>query len=209
MSYFSWPRITVITPSYNQAAFLELTIRSVLDQQYPNLQYGVVDGNSTDGSIAIIERYRSQLDFAIIEDDNGQVEAINKGLNRADGEIVCYLNSDDTLLPDSLYQVGRYFADYLDHDWLIGDCALIDADSNLLRHLSAHAATSLAHILIRKDALHLPQPSIFWRRKLLDRFGLFNPDYHFAFDFDMWCRFLSGNVAMYQLDEELASYRIH
>ena len=122
------PRISVITPSYNQAAFLEATIRSVLDQQYPNLQYGVVDGRSTDGSADIIDRYRGDLDFAIIEPDRGQVDALNKGMRRADGDIVCFLNSDDTFLPGALQTIGAYFRDHPRCDWAMGHCIFIDAD---------------------------------------------------------------------------------
>ncbi|RYD47773.1 MAG: glycosyltransferase, partial [Verrucomicrobiaceae bacterium] len=99
----AWPRITVITPSYNQGCFIEETLQSVLNQGYPNLQYIVVDGNSTDETREVLERYRDRLDHLIIESDNGQTEAINKGLRLADGELVAWLNSDDMYAPGTLH----------------------------------------------------------------------------------------------------------
>lgn len=203
------PRISVVTPSYNQADFLDATIRSVLDQRYPNLQYGIVDGNSSDGSTGIIQTFRGQLDFAIIEPDRGQVDALNKGLRRADGEIICFINSDDTLLPGCLHTVGRYFAEHPGADWLIGDCVMIDTAGRRLEACRATDVDDLAHALVRDKPFNMPQPSIFWRRSLLDRFGLFREELEYCFDFEMWCRFLLGGVKLHRIDAELATYRLH
>lgn len=205
----SLPRITVITPSFNQAAFLEETINSVLDQGYPNLQYGVIDGGSTDGSAEIIERYRDRLDFAVIEPDRGQVDALNKGLRLADGEVVCFINSDDTLIPGCLHTVGRFFAEHRDARWLIGDCVMIDADSKQLSVEHSTEVHDLAHALIRDKRFQMPQPSIFWKRSLLDEHGLFREELEYCFDFEMWCRFLVAGVRLHKIDDELATYRLH
>jgi len=211
-----WPRITVITPSYQQADFLQATIASVLDQDYPNLQYGVVDGASTDGSDAIIERYRDRLDFAIIEPDDGQTHAINKGMRRADGDILCYLNSDDTLMPGALRTVGAYFREHPECQWLMGDCVFIDAGGALCRdpefgheRMVATEVDSLAHALIRDERFCMPQPSIFWRRGLTDRLGLFDETLQYTFDYEMWCRFLADGQQLHVIHDALSTYRLH
>jgi len=210
------PRITIVTPSFNQAAFLEATIRSVLDQRYPNLQFGVVDGGSTDGSRLIIERYQDQLDFAIIEPDDGQVDAINKGLALADGEVVGFLNSDDTLEPGALRTVGEFFRDHPEETWCAGHCRFTDADGQTPRDMPteqlmmrATPIETLSHILLRDKPVVLPQPSIFWRRGLTDRLGAFRTDLHFAFDFDMWCRFLAAGHHLTVINRVLSTYRLH
>jgi len=212
----SWPRITVVTPSYQQADFLEATLRSVLEQDYPNLQYGVVDGGSTDGSADIIERYRGRLDFAIIEPDDGQTHAINKGLRLADGDIVCYLNSDDTFMPGALHTVGRFFRDHPDEHWLMGDCLFIDSggafcsDPEFGRsRMVATALEGLSHALIRDRDFCMPQPSIFWRRSLTDRLGLFDETLQYTFDYEMWCRFLADGHTPTVIHEALSTYRLH
>src|SRR5579862_8824120 len=107
---FPWPRITVVTPSFQQGRFLEETIRSVLGQGYPNLDYIVIDGGSTDQSVEIIQKYAAQLSYWVSEPDHGQANAVNKGFQRSTGEILGWLNSDDLLLPGALFTIGRAFA---------------------------------------------------------------------------------------------------
>lgn len=122
------PKISVITPSYNQAQFVEATLQSVLDQNYPNLEYIVIDGGSTDGSAEIIERYADQLTYWVSEKDSGQSQAINKGLRRATGDILCWLNSDDTFLPGTLAFVAEQLADGSGTSAIVGDCAVVYLD---------------------------------------------------------------------------------
>lgn len=210
------PRITVVTPSYNQAAFLEATIRSVLDQDYPNLQYGVVDGASTDGSADIIERYRDRLDFAIIEPDRGQVDALNKGLAKADGEIVCFLNSDDTFLPGALRAVGEHFRDHPAESWAMGHCVFIDGHGRRVAddewggdRMTATAIDGLAHALLRHKPFVMPQPSIFWKRSLYAEHGPFDESLEYTFDYEMWCRYLAAGHRPAIIDRELSTYRLH
>ena len=203
------PRITVITPSYNQAQFLERTIQSVLNQNYPNLQYAVIDGNSTDHSSEIIKKYADKLDFHIIESDRGQVDAINKGLTRATGDILCYINSDDTLLPSSLHTVGNHFLNNPSSNWVIGNCLEIDAHDNVIGRLDTTPVSSLAHALTRNERLEIPQPAIFWRKSLSDSLGLFSENYNFAFDYDLWCRFLAAGYKLEKINADLATYRYH
>jgi glycosyltransferase involved in cell wall biosynthesis len=204
-----WPRISLVTPSLNQGRFLERTIASVLEQDYPNLQYGVVDGGSTDGSIEIIERHRDRLDFVVIEPDHGQSDAINKGLRRADGHILGWLNSDDTLLPDALLSVGRHFHDRPQSDWLVGGCCRIDDKGDVLGLMLPEGRFTLAGALLRREKFDIPQPATFWRRWLTDRVGLIDSTLDYCMDFDLWCRFLAVGVKPTVIGDVLATYRLH
>lgn len=203
------PRITIITPSFNQAAFLEHTIRSVLLQSYPNLEFGIIDGGSTDGSIDIIRRYERELDFVVIEKDRGQSEAINKGLRRADGAIVGWLNSDDTLLPGALWRVGAHFHNTPACNWLVGCCRAIDAQGRGGERLTPKGTFTLAGALIRRGGFEVPQPATFFRRELIERLGLLDETLHHCMDFELWCRFLAAGVTPALTDAELATYRFH
>jgi len=203
------PRITLVTPSFNQAAFLERTIRSVLQQGYPNLEYGIVDGGSTDGSRWIIRQYRRHLDFAIIEPDRGQSDAINKGLRRATGDVVAWLNSDDELQAETLWSVGRHFARHGDCRWLLGHGIETDAEGRPLRDLKAEGDFTLRGALLREQTFNIVQPAAFWRRELHDRLGYLDTDLHFCMDFDLWCRFLADGVRPQVIHEPLATYRLH
>src|ERR1051326_2842776 len=124
------PRITVITPSFNQAEFLAQTITSVLGQKYPNIEYMVIDGGSTDGSVDIIRRYEKDLAYWVSEKDRGQTHAINKGLRRATGEIIAYLNSDDYYLPSAFDRVAAHFRAHPDVDLIHGRCRTVDVGGN-------------------------------------------------------------------------------
>lgn len=205
------PRITLITPSYNQAAFLEATLRSVLDQGYPNLQYGVIDGGSTDGSRAVLERYRGRLDFLVVEPDRGQTEAINKGLRRADGDVVGWLCSDDLLLPGALRAVGEAFA----HDprtmWAAGGVRMIAASGVSLEAQRPRGDFTLSGVLRRGPdrPFELPQPGVFWRRGLHETLGLLREDLHYCMDFEWWLRLLRAGQRPTLIDGELAAYRLH
>lgn len=204
------PKITVITPSYNQGQFLEATIQSVLDQHYPNLQYGIVDGGSTDNSIDIIKKYENKFDFTIIEKDNGQADALNKGFAKADGELICFLNSDDTFPTGTLNYVGRHFMEDPNLNWLVGHTRYIDADNNPGDLLKCDGGDwSLAGALMRKKNFCLPQPSVFWRRKLTTHAGKFDTDLHYCFDYDMWCRFIHNGHKPQLVDKSLSNYRLH
>jgi glycosyltransferase involved in cell wall biosynthesis len=205
------PRITIITPSFNQADYLEETINSVLGQGYPNLQYGVVDGGSTDGSVKIIERYRHRLDFAIVEKDDGQTEAINKGLTRADGEIVGWLCSDDTLLPGALEKIGGHFAMHLGDDWVAGGCRVIDPAGEVTDTVSPRGDFTLPGVLLRgaDRPFNLPQPGVFWRRSLHDLLGPLDESLHYCMDFEFWLRLIESGRRPTLLDTALATYRLH
>ncbi len=203
------PRISIVTPSFNQARFLEQTIRSVLEQDYADLQYGVVDGGSTDGSIEIIEKYRDQLAYVHVGPDTGQSQAINRGLARADGDVVGWLNSDDTLLPGALDAVATHFEHHPADNWLIGACRALDEHGRHGRVIQPQGEFTLYGALRRRVPFNVPQPGTFWRRALIEEVGALDEAMHHCMDFDLWCRFLAAGHRPSLVDHELATYRFH
>lgn len=179
-------RITIITCSYQQASYLGYTLRSVIDQRYPNLEYLVIDGGSTDGSAEVIEGYAKHLAYSVSERDNGQSEALNKGFQRSTGEIVGWLCSDDLLLPGSLERVAAYFDAHPGVDAVYGNALLIDASGAPLR---AKREMGFSPFTILYDHNYIPQPSMFWRRRLMDRVGALDQSLHLSMDADYWLRF--------------------
>ena len=177
-----FPLVSIITPSYNQARFLEATLRSVLGQDYPNMEYLVVDGASTDGSIEIIQRYADRLAWWVSEKDSGQSEAINKGFQRARGEFVGWLNSDDINLPGAVTAVVKVFQSNPQAGLVYGDAQAIDADGkpfNLMRARQYTPADLMAFNIIC-------QPAAFMRRSVLEEAGYLNPAYQLLMDNLLW-----------------------
>jgi glycosyltransferase involved in cell wall biosynthesis len=183
----SWPRISVVTPSFNQAEFLEQTIRSVLLQGYPELEYIVVDGGSTDGSIAIIKRYADRLAYWVSEPDRGQSHAINKGLRRATGSVLGWLNSDDYYVPSALRTVGETLADGSETFALVGHCRRVYADGSGANLLEGRFESRFRMLQFWKG-YRMPQSSVFWRREVLERVGFLDESQDYIMDFDYWAR---------------------
>lgn len=200
------PRISVITPSYNQGHFLEQTIQSVLSQDYPNLEYIVVDGGSKDDSVEIINRYKGRLAWWVSEKDKGQTHAINKGLQHATGEILTYLNSDDLLLPRSLDRVCAYFSSHPDSDFLYGDASIVDAAGH--EQLLCRTLPFNRHLVVYGRSI-ICQPASFFRRSLLDRIGLFDESLFFCMDIDFWVRAVLGGAKFQHVYECFAAARFH
>lgn len=178
--------ISLVTCSYQQGAFIEATMRSVLDQHYPALEYMVIDGSSSDGTVDIIRRYADRLSYWVSEPDRGQSDALIKGFARARGEIQGWLCSDDLLLPGALESVGRYFATHPEVEALYGDALWIDAAGN---HLRTKKESGFHRLAFMFDHNYIPQPSMFWRRSLYEKVGGLDPEFHLAMDFDLWERF--------------------
>jgi glycosyltransferase involved in cell wall biosynthesis len=173
-------------PTLNQAKYIEQAIQSILSQGYENLEYLVFDGGSTDGTVEIIRRYEDRLQWWS-EKDRGQADAINKGLRRATGEIVGYLNSDDTLEPGSLNKVANYFMENPEIDLVYGEGYLMNEDgSGKHRFPATEAQFDLWRLIHVWD--FILQQSTFWRRRLHDRIGYFNASLHFGLDWDYWIR---------------------
>ena len=202
------PRITVITPSYNQAEFLERTIRGVLDQGYENLEYMVIDGGSTDGSVGIIRRYEDRLAYWTSERDRGQTDAINKGLDRATGGVVAFLNSDDMYAPGALHRAAELMSGPDAARWLVGVCRTIDADDRLTGAFEPRMPESFAKYLMHTSGM-IPQPSSFWSTDLFRRHGRFDLGLHYCFDYEFNCRLLASGETPRIIDEPLASFRVH
>src|SRR5690349_21472344 len=178
------PLVSIITPSYNQALYLEQTIQSVLGQDYPRIEYIVVDGASTDNSFEIIKKYNDRLAYWISEKDSGQAEAINKGFARANGEILGWLNSDDYYLPDTLSEVVRCFAENPEVVMAYGDMLAVDGDGRTLNVLK-YKQLSLQDLLCFQI---IGQPSVFFRRSALEKTGLLDTSFHFMLDHHLWIR---------------------
>lgn len=178
--------ISVVTPSYNQAEFLEATLRSVLDQGYPRLEYIVIDGGSTDGSPAILDRYRDRLSYAVSEPDAGQTDALIKGFARASGDILAWLNSDDTYEPNTLWEVAAHFAARPRDRFIYGDAIWMDRRGRTIR---PKKELPFNRFIWLYDYNYIPQPSAFWRRDLYRQVGGLDPAMQLAMDADLWMRF--------------------
>ncbi len=203
------PRISVITVCLNQSRFLEETLRSVLDQEYPNLEYLVVDGGSQDGSVDIIRRYEAQLDWWVSEPDNGQSDAINKGFAHATGSVVAFLNGDDLYLPGALQVVAEEFAAE-GFDLLAGACRYIDAGGATVGRVKHYPRTRADFMDLRTyEFSYLTQPEVFLSAELVSRLGPLRSDMHFAFDYEYWVRAASRGAVVRHTERELACFRRH
>ncbi len=200
------PKITVVTPSYNQAQFLEQTILSVIGQQYPNLEYILMDGGSNDGSIDIIKKYEQHFTYWQSQKDNGQGSAINAGFAKATGDILCWLNSDDLYMPGTLLKIGRMFRDINEPTIIFGNCLHFHENGSKTRGSDVNDAFNNLTLELCDFII---QPSSFWNRMTWEQNGTINEDLHFTFDWDWFIRAKKGNVRFTPINEYLSLYRIH
>lgn len=200
-----WPRITIVTPSYNQGSFIEETLRSVLLQGYPNLEYFVMDGGSTDGSVEIIRKYEKWLTHWTSEKDRGQSHAINKGFERATGEIIGWLNSDDLLERGALEAVGRAFAENKNLDILFGSCRYFQEGEN--QSLVKEVSPDPFRDICISNPIH--QPSTFWTRRLMSKAGTVCEDLQYAMDWELWNRFALVKPNSGVIPDCLSAFRFH
>ena len=199
-----WPRVSIVTPSYNQGRFIEETIRSVLLQGYPDLEYMVVDGGSTDESVQIIRKYAPWLAFWVSEKDNGQSHAINKGWRRAQGDIIAYLNSDDRLEVGALRWVAETFLAQPGLAVVYGDRNMVNGKGQLIRQLTSWPYDRAQ--LMLADYIH--QASTFVRRCALEQVGLIDESFHMCMDYDYWVRLAMAGLQMTYLPRPLSSTRL-
>ncbi|HEX5102504.1 MAG TPA: glycosyltransferase [Pirellulaceae bacterium] len=199
------PLISIVTPNLNQGAFLEATLRSVLDQDYPRLEYIVQDGGSSDHSVEVIHRYAPRLKRWASESDQGQADAINRGMQHASGDILAYLNSDDLLMPGSLAYIARYFAEHPSVDIVYGHRVLIDEQGDEIGRwvLPPHDESVLPL------ADYIPQETMFWRRSAWERVGArLDETFQFAMDWDLILRFRAAGLKFVRLPRFIGAFRI-
>jgi len=199
------PLVSIVTPSFNQAQFLEETICSVLDQDYPNIEYIIMDGGSTDSSLEIIKKYQSKLAGWVSEPDRGQTDAINKGFERASGEILAWINSDDTYQPGAVSEAVEYFKSHTGTGLVYGDANLIDEEGKIIGKFPARQTD---YPRLRRGYVHIPQQSSFFSGDIWKRVGPLDPSFHFAMDYDLWVRIARVAPIRY-IQRTWANFRIH
>ena len=203
----SWPRITIITPSYNQGEFIEDTIKSVLNQDYPNLEYFVVDGGSTDNTLDVIKKYAHRLDWWVSETDRGQSHAINKGLARATGEIINWINSDDLLFPGALKHIANaYIRRAGDAHLIVGAIARITKDGRIL-HISS--PPSRRAISPKSFLIPIGQQSSFFTKQAIELTGPLREDLHAIMDSDLYYRILTMGGKFVRVKSLIGAIRNH
>ncbi len=198
------PRVTIITPSFNQAQYLEETLRSVLDQGYPNLEYMVIDGGSTDGSVEVIKRYADRLAWWVSEKDSGQGEAINKGFARATGDIVAWINSDDYYQPGAIAEAVRALEDHPECGMVFGDVVSIDGAGNPV-NVMTYGDWGLEDLM---QFNIIGQPGVFMRRTALEQAGYLDRTYHFMLDHHLWLR-IAQQAPIRYVPRKWAAARFH
>lgn len=204
-------KISIITPSYNQGKFIEDTINSVLSQEGNfTLELIVIDGGSDDETIEILKKYSDRIKW-ISEKDNGQADAVNKGLKMATGDIIGWLNSDDLYLENTLNIVSEYFKSYKHCQWLFGKCKIINKDGKDTRSFNTrYKDYHVVRYTHRKLLIEnfISQPAVFFRRSLIDETGILNVSYQYAMDYDLWLRF-AKNSRPCIINEYLSAFRQH
>lgn len=199
------PLVSIVTPSFNQAPFLEAAMRSVLEQDYANIEYIVVDGGSTDGSVAIIERYASELAYWVSEPDGGQTDAVNKGFSRATGQVLAWLNSDDCYYPSAVSEAVAYLQRHPLAGMVYGQADYIDAHGRVIGRFPA-AQTDYRRL--RRGYVHIPQQAAFWRAGLWRQVGPLDTGLYFAMDYDLWLR-LAQRAELHYHPRRWAQFRLH
>lgn len=200
------PLISIITPSFNQSRFIEATIQSVLNQDYPSFEYIIVDGGSLDGSVEIIKKYASKLAWWVCEPDKGQTDALNKGFSQANGEILAWINSDDTYEPGTFTAVAKYMQEHPEIGLVYADANFIDDHG---KKIGRFPAAQTDYRSLRQGYVHIPQQAAFFRADLWRQVGPLDPDFYFAMDYDLWVRLAKLAPVAYLSGKTWANFRLH
>ena len=219
------PLVSIVTPSFNQARYVEATIRSVLAQDHPRIEYIVVDGGSTDGTVDIIRKYAMESNRSLFEDrkqasglhkhsiawwvsekDKGQTDAINKGFSRAKGDILAWINSDDTYQPGAVSAAVKYLQGHPEAGMVYADCNFINEEGRVIGNFGS-AQTD--YRLLRQGYVHIPQQTMFFRADLWRQVGPLDPSFYFAMDYDLWTRLAARAELKYIPGEVWANFRLH
>jgi len=202
-----FPKISIITPTYNSGKYLEETIKSVISQNYPDLEYIIIDGGSTDNTLEIIKKYSDYISFWVSEPDSGMYDAINKGFQKSTGEIMAWLNSDDIYHRGALLCVGGIFNDLPGVDWIVGKSCLFNREGICVK-MNDYQSWSKNRMLIG-DYKWIQQENVFWRRSLWDTSGArMNTSFKLAGDFELWMRFFDYSI-LYAVQTSFAGFRLH
>lgn len=201
----NYPKISIVTASYNQGQFIEETILSVLNQNYPNLEYIVIDGGSTDNSVEIIKKYQRHLTYWVSENDKGQANAINKGLKLCTGEIFNWLNSDDYLEPGALHKISVAF----DDDNVNIVAGKVRNFSTTSEEIIPNQKLSAKGLMCWEPGVKFVQPGVWMRRTLIEQCGGIDEQFHYAFDWDLYIRYLYCFPQVKELDDLLVHFRLH
>ena len=199
------PKISIVTPSYNQGKYIEETIQSVLNQNYSNLEYIIVDGGSSDNSLSIIQKYEQFLTYWVSEKDSGQANAINKGLIYCTGEIFNWLNSDDYLAPGTLNKIASAFEDH-NVNMVAGKVRLF---SNSSQEFIVNQNLSAQGLMCWKPGVQFVQPGVWMRRDLIEMCGGIDEQFHYAFDWDLYIRYLYHFPNVKEIKDLLINFRLH
>lgn len=199
------PKLSIVTASFNQGNFIEETIQSILNQNYPNLEYVIIDGGSTDQSVEIIKKYQKHLNYWVSEKDNGQANAINKGLKLCTGEIFNWINSDDYLEPESLHKIADAFEDKK-VSLVAGKVRNFSTTSN---EIIPNQKLNAQGLMCWEPDVKFVQPGVWMRRALIEQCGGIDEKFHYAFDWDLYIRYLYCFPQVKELDELLVNFRLH
>ncbi len=202
----NFPKISIVTPSFNQGSFLEETINSVLGQGYPNLEYVIIDGGSTDNSVEIIRKYEKHLTFWVSEKDKGMYDAIQKGFSKTTGEIMGWINSDDRYYPKSFFVLAEVFSSFPEVEWLQGNPTSIDEIGRIISIQTSRKWSKYNFYL--RDYKFIQQESTLWRRSLWEKAGsMIRTDMRYAGDFELWLRFFD-HARLYCLQTAIGAFRM-
>jgi glycosyltransferase involved in cell wall biosynthesis len=199
------PKVSIITPSYNQGQFLEASIRSVLEQSYPNIEYIAVDGGSKDNSAEVLKKYQDHFAWWVSEKDKGHADALNKGFSHATGEVLAWLNSDDVYLPKAVAEAVAILQEHPEAGMVYGDADLID---NAGVKVGQFASRQTDYRRLLRGSVHIPQATTFFRADVWRQVGPLDLSLFFSFDYDLWVKIAKGSQVLY-VPRRWAQFRIH
>lgn len=200
-----FPKISIITVNYNKGNYIEDTILSVIKQDYPNLEYIIIDGASTDNSVEIIKKYQKHLSYFVSEPDNGMTDALIKGFEKATGDVFAWINSDDTYLTGTLKYIANQY-NKSKFDFLYGDCLLTDISNKITKRLYSFPTNHISQAL---GLVPIYQPSCFWSGSLYKNINGLNPDFLVTMDGDLFYRMLKSSSKTIRSNKPLSTFRIH